>query len=407
MMSVTRSVAIIDSAGARGAALSLALLAACSSSSPPRPDDTEVRQFAGRGYLTDDHFSTSATLASWFAGGGGCEVSLTVPVAPGPFPLVIYLPALGETREAGPAWRRAWAEGGYAVVAIQPLAEDAGAWASARARAGDFAALARERYAADAMTARLQALAGALGELKRRHDRGEAPLDRIDLSRVAVAGYDLGAYTAMVIAGESLRGPAVPKLPVPVSAVIALSPYADFSGAPFSERYSAIRPPVLSVTGASDGDPLASVSSPSVRRAPFRYMPPGDKFLLDLVSVTHRTLAGATERPEFPAGSDAAESPDETGATPQSGRGGRRRDVGGQGGPGGDSGAGSEGRGRRVAGAAGTRAAATAQAIDAAAVQHVTLSFLDAYVKNDPVAREWLARDAPRWLKGRGEVARR
>jgi len=33
--------------------------------------------------------------------------------------LVIYLPALGEGRTAGEAWRSAWAWAGYMVLALQ------------------------------------------------------------------------------------------------------------------------------------------------------------------------------------------------------------------------------------------------------------------------------------------------
>jgi hypothetical protein len=31
-------------------------------------------------------------------------------------------------------------------------------------------------------------------------------------------------------------------------------------------------------------------------------------------------------------------------------------------------------------------------------VERVSLAFLDAFVKEDPVAAEWLARDAVRWI---------
>lgn len=39
-----------------------------------------------------------------------------------------------------------------------------------------------------------------------------------------------------------------------------------------------------------------------------------------------------------------------------------------------------------------------------AAIQGLTTAFLDAYVKSDPIAREWLARDAVRWIKDAGEL---
>ncbi|MCX7169291.1 MAG: hypothetical protein NTY41_03110, partial [Proteobacteria bacterium] len=312
--------------------LTLLLLTGCATHSPPKPDAAKVKQFAGQGYLTDDHFGIATTFATWEVGYSRFDIALTVPTKPGIFPLVIYLPALGETRSAGDSWRAAWAQGGYAVVAIQPLAEDAGAWSSSRARTGDFSVLARERYSGKAMNARLEALRLALSELIRRRDGMEAPLDRIDLSRASVAGYDLGAYTAMVIAGESVRGAAQTALPIEISAVIALSPYADFSGASFGERYGGIRGPVLSITSDNDTDSLGMVVSPSVRKAPFEYMPAGQKYLLTLTDISHHSLAGGEIKQE----SEETHSPEKSSSEdkqPQGdGRSGGHRKGGGKGG---------------------------------------------------------------------------
>ena len=49
----------------------------------------------------------------------------------------------------------------------------------------------------------------------------------------------------------------------------------------------------------------------------------------------------------------------------------------------------------------------TSQAISLAAIQGVTTAFLDAYVKQDAIAREWLEKDAPRWLRDKGEIKRK
>ena len=388
------------------ATLALAFLAGCSSAPVQKPDETKVKQFAGSGYQTDDHFGIATTYANWVSGQFDFDVSLTVPAKLGPFPLVIYLPALGETRSAGEVWRTAWAQSGYAVLSVQPLADDAKVWSSTLARSGDFAMLARERYSATAMIARLEALQAALLELDRRHSRHEAPLDKVDLSRVAIAGFDVGAYTAMAVAGESIKGVPGPLLPFPVKAVIALSPHADFSGASFGERYAAIRGPVLSVTSDNDTDMLGLVTSPSIRKAPFETMPGGSKYLLTMSGIPHAGMSGGGLKPE----------PREAGGpaprTERSPRGDRPPEGGSRGpGKGGSSGSHPEDRSRKGGERPGaSREAAispTSLAISEAAVQGVTTAFLDAYVKQDPVAREWLDRDASRWLKARGEIKRK
>ena len=40
-------------------------------------------------------------------------------------------------------------------------------------------------------------------------------------------------------------------------------------------------------------------------------------------------------------------------------------------------------------------------------IQSVTTAFLDAYVKNDAIAREWLEKDAARWARNSAEVQRK
>ena len=379
-----------------------AVLAGCASPTPPKPDEARIKQFSGRGYLTDDRFAISTIDAAWTSGDATYDVALTVPARTGSFPLVIYLPALGETRSAGEAWRSAWAQGGYAVLSLQPLVADESAWSSARARAGDFTPLARERYSAKTMAARLAALQDAWRELVRRQSGRETPVDRIDLSRVAIAGYDLGAYTAMVIAGERLRDVTPPTLPMPVRAVVALSPYADFSGAALSTRYEGIRGPVLSVTSDDDWDSLGLVTAPSLRRAPFEYMPQGGKYLLTMSHLPHSAMGGGA----------MAEARDETSAEKYesgrqeraSGGGHDGHHLGGHGGHGqadGETGHRGEERSSHAGGAA---ISPTDRAIGIAAIQGVSTAFLDAYVKRDPIAQEWLDQDARRWLGERGEI---
>ncbi len=388
-------------------ALISAILAGCAAPSPPKPDEATVSRFIGQGYATDEHFAITTTDGTWAADGRTYHVALTVPAKTGSFPLVIYLPALGESRSGGEIWRKAWAQAGYAVLSLQPLAEDGDAWSSAKARAGDFTGLARERYSTKAMAVRLAALQGVWQELSRRQTRGEAPLERIDLSRVAVAGYDLGAHTAMIIAGEQPRGATLPTLSAPVRAFIALSPYADFSGAGFGSRYRAISTPVLSVTSDDDWDAAGLVSAPSIRRAPFEYMPPGNKWLLVMSGLSHAALGGGMMQEN---GEDLRqlESHASGGAGWSSSGGGHGGhhfgDHGGHGSTGSEA---RQGGTERAASPARPTLSPTARAIGIAAIQGVSTAFLDAYVKEDAIAQEWLAKDARRWLRESGEIKQR
>jgi dienelactone hydrolase len=375
-----------------------ALIAGCTHP-PPKPDAETVNKFAAHAYATDQRFTAVTSLLNWTVGEAHDELALTAPDKPGRYPLVIYLPGLGETRDAGMLWRTAWAQAGYAVLSVQPFTEDASGWTAPKSRPGDFAALARVRYSANVALSRIEALDALWRELLRRQAAGEPALDRIDTSHVAVAGFDLGAYTAMTLAGENLRDVAKPAAVIPVAAAIALSPYADFSGATFSERYRDIQGPVLAVTADSDADAIGLVTSPSVRKAPYEYMPDGNKFLMLLWSVPHFVLGGnkldgpppeviltETDKPEQARVSTPPPGPN-TGNRPRTML--------------------PEPASRSDPAATGTVLTATTNAIGAAAISGVTTAFLDAYLKNDPVAAEWLARDAPRWLRDKGEFKKK
>ncbi len=392
-------------------ALAMALLAGCGTHAPLKADETQVKQFSGKGYLTDDQYSIATSYASWQNGNATYEIALTVPSQPGRYPLVIYLPALGENRMAGEAWRTAWARAGYAVLCLQPLAEDAMAWSSERARRGDFALLARERYSGKAMSARLQALSAVLQELVRQQSANESPLDRVDLSKIALAGFDLGAYTAMTVAGESLPSLIVPEFPLAIRAVIALSPYASFSGSGLESRYRSIGMPVLSITSDEDADALGLVTSPSLRKAPYEYMPVGDKYLAVLAGMPHMAFSGgnslvdedAAPRPAAPTGNAR-----EKGSEGSHGKGGGGKEGVGRKEGGGRGKAGfRESTGVGPGGWSGQHLTPTARAMAVAAVQGISMAFLDSVVKDDAIAREWLRKDANRWLKNTGELKRK
>ncbi|MDE2505483.1 MAG: hypothetical protein KGL18_21175, partial [Burkholderiales bacterium] len=140
-----------ESWGLRLAAAACLGLAACASSGPPKADPSRVAEFAARGYVAPVHDAVATTVHAWTYELRQQPLLLTLPEqAAGPLPLVVYLPGLGEDAGAGKLWRRAWAAAGYAVLSLQPLAEDEDAFRSALARRGDFKALGRERYGAAA-----------------------------------------------------------------------------------------------------------------------------------------------------------------------------------------------------------------------------------------------------------------
>jgi dienelactone hydrolase len=400
---------------ARAALLSTALaLAACSSAPKPPPDLTpELERIAATGYVPERRYETSALHEVWEQDELKVDVSFIAPRAPGRYPLVVYLPGLGESALAGALWRTAWAQAGYAVLAVQTMELTEQVWASQLAHEGEFRALAKSQFSAP--EARFVALRFALEELKRRADAGDARYAVADASAIVLAGFDLGAQTASLAVGEKLGDRDWRLADVKIRAVVALSPFYDGAQADAAARFAAIGVPMLFVTGTADSDLFSLMRSPAQRQIPFGAMPTGDKYLLVLQKGSHSLLAGDGLYPPGFGESTAR------GAQGASGRRGRR--GGGQGGSlrlddaeitprfdthgalrldESDEAPGAPARrseSRRGAEAEGAMAGLQSfDLLQVAAVRDVSTAFLDATVKQRRAARDWLGQSAKDWL---------
>ncbi len=369
-----------------------ALISGCAHPPKHRSEAATARQPLSPGYLSEQRHTVSSTRESWTLANDTVDVMLMMPSGGGDFPLIAYLPGLGESAESGMAWRRSWAEAGYAVLSIQ-LDSVARTRPSKAERSDEFRDLAREQFSPQMLDHRQSVLQKALAEVKRRKDSSEVTgFSHIDLVHMAIVGFDIGAQTAMFAAGEGIGGVEPFPLPETVRCVVALSPYADFSGAGFEQRFKSVHVPVLSVTSMEDTDLYGLVTSAAIRRAPFEYMPPGQKYLLSLFAAPHALLSGKETPEDVGKGRTRDERQASTNGS-DSGRGGKR-------------GRGANRGGRSNGGGTGGKAASPFSGQPSPGaweeqlryVQSVTTAYLDALVKNDSVAQKWLEKDARRWL---------
>jgi len=174
----------------------------------------------------------------------------------------------------------------------------------------------------------------------------------------------------MIVAGERVQGVASTHWPASVKSVIALSPYADFAGMGIADDFRDIRMPVLGVTSGEDTDAYGLVTSASVRRAPFQYMPAGEKYLLVLAGAPHSLISGR-ETPERTA-TDGVRDDAQPIDSRQRSRGGRR---------------GFGGRGETGEPPSALSPPSVNWKMELADTKSVSIAFLDATVKRDPVAR--------------------
>ncbi|MFZ1547184.1 MAG: hypothetical protein WAT12_08795 [Candidatus Nitrotoga sp.] len=231
--------------------------------------------------------------------------------------------------------------------------------------------------------------------LKQRVGSGDSIFQHVDLSSIAVVGFDIGASSAMIIAGENVQNASIARLPVHITGVIALSPYADFSGPEPDVRYRNINLPVLSVTSNTDRDAHENVS-PSLHQVPFQYMPPGNKYLLLLAEASHSVIGnGNSAKSDSIEGDGNAHQAKRSSTSEGVGRGrGNRRGKKSS-----NSGGDSELLSKREA-----VNSPTQRAIMGVAIEQVTTAFLNAYIKHDQLSLDWLKKNAQTWLDRIGQL---
>lgn len=356
------------------------LLSACSSDPHRRPEPSaaarsQAQQLAASGYQAAETSGLTLAMQDWIVEGERLPVSMTWPDTGRALPLVFYLPGLGESAQAGLRWRQAWARAGYAVLGVQALEVDATAWSSDLARAADFKGLARQHRQAAQLSARMQRLGATLVEARHRAASGDALWSRVDFSRMAVAGYDLGSQAAARLAPN-------------FKATLLLSPGLTGDDLP------TLTGPLLLISSRRDTDPTGLIESPGLRTQGFEQLTTDDarKYLLLLDTASHAALSGGTE-PEL---DDFAAD----GTANRQGGGqaaGRRRGGDGAGGGGGKDK--QEGPARHVPA---PMARSDTHLASTVAIEGVSLAFFDATLRERPAARQWLQNDAGGWLQGLG-----
>jgi len=134
-------------------------------------------------------------------------------------------------------------------------------------------------------------------------------------------------------------------------------------------------------------------------------MPAGDKYLAVLAGIPHSAFSGSNSLVAEDSHLRQAVSTGNTRGNesgPSHGKSGGRKESAGHGK--------NNAREDPVAGSSdwsGQPPTLTARAMAVAAIQGISTAFLDSVVKNDATAREWLRKDANRWLRDTGVLSRK
>jgi hypothetical protein len=429
-------------------AMWLVLVAGCSSRPkiPGLEEQTEklATVMEKGGYAPSNALQIASGKDVWMYEGSELEVMMTAPTAGGPYPLIIYLPSLGENAEAGRLWRETWAKAGYAVFSMQALAigqalkelgpersgsKVKGGWLSSdeededavdeshndkrgegvrkhskSGRSSELRYLGHEYFAADALKKRMEQLFWAYQQLKIRIGLGVPLYAAADVSKVVLAGYDLGAQTVTAVLGEDFMTKLPSSSELQPLAALVLSPSIDLAEGNVHKRFQKLQLPLLVITGSEDNDPYA-ISSASVRAAVWEFSPPGGKYLLSLTGNVHPLLAGANLGGGLimDAGRDGDDAADKS---RDGKRGGNLLELTNQYG-GANSGRRHGGNSEGLFGGSkdgGERKNSDLGYKQVAAVYSISAAFLDAVVKNDEFAKFWIKDKAGDWLDRAGSL---
>lgn len=233
------------------------------------------------------------------ARGRDVPVRLRIPAGAGAVPVVLFSHGLGGSLDAGTLWAEAWSRAGFAVVHLQHPGSDR-SLLEGKAPAGALAAL-RSGMGLEQLVARAADVHFVLDELGRRRSQGACDLTRIDLERVGMAGHSFGAITTEAVAGEATPGTGrTPLREGRIRAAVAFSPSPPRAGREAARSaFARISLPFFSITGTADAVPLLTPITPEQRTWPYRYMPPGGKYLLVLEGADHMVFNGFGPRTQL------------------------------------------------------------------------------------------------------------
>jgi hypothetical protein len=417
---------------------------------PEQLESKVEKRISKGGYIPVNTYTPAVTQETWTKNGAEIDIVYAAPAEKGRFPLLIYLPGLGENADAGGVWRTAWAKAGYAVLSLQARSFNATLWLSKESKS-DRSVIARHKFDSASLQTRSEQLNWVLAEFRRRQQTEGSPFKSADSAHAGLAGFELGAQLVAGLSGESLLHQKLEPLTEGITPMTSLliSPPFDFAEGKPDHRFANMALPLLVVTASGDKDPN-HITAQSAQKSFWQFAPPGDKFLLELNGGAHVLLAG---NPPRQPGEDkdsnddvsqesnpARASSQESGASSGGGhrhRGGGSMNLLNSGGDGSSRGGSQDapgyGSGRRggsghggnssgqssgkeggvqipdadaalMANATGNMRPSAPSADLVAAIRSVSIAFFDATLKQDPAARDWLMRNANVWLAKSGEL---
>ena len=250
--------------------------------------ETELPEAASAGL-----YRVKVRSFSWFDHENGRRVPFKMyyPLEPAArCPIILFSHGLGGSYSDCAYLGTAWARQGLISIHLQHLGSDHALWDQ---RGGlrtlrEFRNAYAQCWSGRSRAEEMRFIIDRLEELV-AHDPMLAEM--LDLDRIGVAGYNLGALASLLLAGqqppdgrESLDDPRV-------TAVIALGSPINRSPQGFRAAYAGIDSPCLFINGSNDNSIVGSTTAPQ-RRIPFDAISENERFLVTLLGADHMSYTG-------------------------------------------------------------------------------------------------------------------
>lgn len=245
------------------------------------PDPALARSFAT--------YRVGVTNVSWRSRAGKNYTALVYhptsqPISGSKFGAIVYSHGLGSSPDEFAYLGRAWAARGVVAIMLHHPESDASVW---RGRMRPMSALKDAYHKYWNGRDRALAIRSAIDFIYASHNSPGPMGADLDLSRIAVAGNDLGALGALLVAGQAAPDNGASLRDDRVRAVLALSPPVYCEAAQGDAVYSDVVAPLMVVTGTED-DGIVGKTKAYQRRIPYDSVKHGDRYLVVLNGGDHR-----------------------------------------------------------------------------------------------------------------------
>ncbi|MBA3859886.1 MAG: dienelactone hydrolase [Cyanobacteria bacterium PR.3.49] len=216
-----------------------------------------------------------------------------------PLPVVIFSHGLGGSREAAEYLGNYWAEHGYIGVFIQHPGSDESFWKPGfNLRTMDRNQLMGKfrRTVADPVHAvnRGNDIHFVLDQLEKINTSDPELRGKLDLNEIAIAGHSYGSWTALTASGQrffSKSNQGISSGDRRIKAAIYLSPTPPRAGQDPAQVFGSISVPGIHFTGTLDSSPVNNTKAEE-RRIAFDNISKSDQYLVTLNGADHGVFGG-------------------------------------------------------------------------------------------------------------------